>query len=255
MTLLSLATLGALGLIVGVFIGGIGIGGVMLVPALSYLGGIPIPTAIAAAMMGYLLTGAVGAAIYARRKSIRWSMALWLCAGAMPAALAGAWTSNNIPPAFLELGIGLLTASAGIHAIMGRRRQGQDKPTLSKPVLVLIGVVTGFASAITGTGGPLVLVPVLLWLQVPVLTVIGLSQAVQFPIASLATVGNFVYGAPDLLLGAILAVALAGGAGIGANLAHAIPRDLLRRIVAVVLIAVGLVILSKILFSTIGHQL
>ena len=255
MTLLSLATLGALGLIVGVFIGGIGIGGVMLVPALSYLGGIPIPTAIAAAMMGYLLTGAVGAAIYARRKSIRWSMALWLCAGAMPAALAGAWTSNNIPPAFLELGIGLLTASAGIHAIMGRRRQGQDKPTLSKPVLVLIGVVTGFASAITGTGGPLVLVPVLLWLQVPVLAVIGLSQAVQFPIASLATVGNFVYGAPDLLLGAILAVALAGGAGIGANLAHAIPRDLLRRIVAVVLIAVGLVILSKILFSTIGHQL
>ncbi len=252
MTLLSLATLGALGLIVGVFIGCIGIGGVMLVPALSYLGGIPIPTAIAAAMMGYLLTGAVGAVIYARRKSIRWSMALWLCAGAMPAALVGAWTSNNVPPVFLELCIGLLTASAGVHAIMGMRNPSNQGRALSRPVLVLIGVVTGFVSAITGTGGPLVVVPVLLWLQMPILTAIGLSQAVQFPIATLATVGNFVYGAPDLLLGAILAVALAGGAGIGANLAHTIPRDLLRRIVAAVLIGVGLVILAKIFSALIG---
>ena len=144
MTLFSLATLGALGLIVGVFIGGIGIGGVMLVPALSYLGGIPIPTALAAAMMGYLLTGAVGAAIYARRKSIRWSMALWLCAGAMPAALAGAWTSNNVPPVYLELCIGMLTASAGVHAIMGMHKPGEQGRALSRPVLVLIGVVTGF---------------------------------------------------------------------------------------------------------------
>ena len=255
MTLFGLATLGAFGLIVGVFIGCLGIGGVMLVPALSYLGGIPIPTAIAAAMMGYLLTGAVGAAIYARRKSIRWSMALWLCAGAMPAALAGAWTSNNVPPVFLELCIGLLTTSAGVHAIMGMRNPSDQRRALSRPVLVLIGVVTGFVSAITGTGGPLVVVPVLLWLQMPILTAIGLSQAVQFPIATLATVGNFVYGAPDLLLGAILAVALAGGAGIGANLAHAIPRDLLRRIVAAVLIGVGLVILVKIFSALIGLQL
>ena len=255
MTWLAIATLCALGLIVGGFIGCIGIGGVMLVPALSYLGGIPIPTAIAAAMMGYLLTGAVGAAVYARRKSIRWSMALWLCAGAMPAALAGAWTSNNIPPVFLEVCIGLLTMSAGIHAIRGSR-ETQDSATqgdaLSKPVLVLIGAVTGFGSAITGTGGPLLLIPVLLWLQVPVLTAIGLSQAVQFPIASLATVGNFMYGTPDLLIGAVLAVSLAAGAAIGAHLAHAIPREVLRRIVASVLIGVGVVILAKIAVAAAG---
>ncbi len=69
---------------VGVLIGSIGIGGVLLVPTVTYLGGIEIHTAIAVAMFSYLFTGAVGATIYARRRSIRWAMAIWLCAGAMP---------------------------------------------------------------------------------------------------------------------------------------------------------------------------
>lgn len=245
--MIGLVPLGALGLTVGIFIGCIGIGGVMLVPALSYLGGIAIPTAISAAMMGYLLTGAAGAAIYARRKSIRWSMALWLCAGAMPAAWAGAWASNTVAPLILEVFIGLLAASAGLHALFGKRGGTGQVPRLSTPVLVSIGAVTGFASALTGTGGPLVLIPVLLWLQVPILTAIGLSQAIQLPIAALATAGNYFHGELDLALGAILAVTLAIGVGIGANLAHAIPRKLLHGMVAVVLIGVGGLMLTAIL--------
>ncbi|NNF80391.1 MAG: sulfite exporter TauE/SafE family protein, partial [Rhizobiales bacterium] len=53
-----------LGLISGLSIGCIGIGGVILVPGLFYLGGIPIQTAIAAAMLGYMLTGLVGTIVY-----------------------------------------------------------------------------------------------------------------------------------------------------------------------------------------------
>ena len=64
-----------LGLISGLSIGCIGIGGVILVPGLFYLGGIPIQIAIAAAMMGYVLTGVVGTVVYARNKSINWPMA------------------------------------------------------------------------------------------------------------------------------------------------------------------------------------
>ncbi len=249
MDILTILLLAALGLSVGLCIGCVGIGGVILVPALTYLGGIEIQIAIAAAMMGYLLTGAAGAAIYARRRSIQWPMALWLCAGAMPAALAGAWISNNVPAAVLEITIALLTVSAGIHALLGGKEQAAQGPTLSRPSLVAIGIVTGFASAITGTGGPLVLVPVLLWLKFPVLTAIGLSQAVQFPIAALATLGNFLYGQLDLLLGAVLAISLAGGTILGAYVAHVMPRALLCRIVASVLILVGTSIVARLLFA------
>ena len=44
-----LAVIG-LGLLAGTLIGCIGIGGVVLVPALAYLGGVPFPVAIAAAL-------------------------------------------------------------------------------------------------------------------------------------------------------------------------------------------------------------
>jgi hypothetical protein len=240
------AFVGLLGLVAGLSIGCIGIGGVMLVPGLHYLGGIPIDTAIAAAMMGYLLTGVVGTAIYARNRSIDWSMALWLCAGAMPAALAGAWLSSTVPPLVLECTIGLLTLGSGAYAILGPSGPEGGGRTLGGPLLVGVGALTGVLSAISGTGGPLVLVPLMIWLEVPVLTAIGLAQAVQLPIAALATAGNLAFGAPDLRLGAVLAVALAVGAFGGARLAHVAPRAVLRWIVAAVLIGVGLAIVWKV---------
>ncbi|MCP5083881.1 MAG: sulfite exporter TauE/SafE family protein [Alphaproteobacteria bacterium] len=235
-----------LGLISGLSIGCIGIGGVILVPGLFYLGGIPIQTAIAAAMMGYVLTGVVGTVVYARNKSINWPMAGWLCAGAMPAAVAGAWLSNNMPGTVLEFFIGILTAGSGLHTLLSGSSEDGQKVELTKGRLVPIGGITGVLSAITGTGGPLVLVPLMLWLRVPVLTAIGLSQAVQLPIATLATAGNFAFGAPNIVLGAMLGIALAIGSYGGAKLAHSLPKEGLKKIVASVLILVGLVIIARI---------
>lgn len=235
-----------LGLVSGLSIGCIGIGGVILVPGLFYLGGIPIQTAIAAAMMGYLLTGIVGTIVYARNKSINWTMAGWLCAGAMPAAVAGAWLSNNMPGTALEFFIGILTAGSGLHTLLSGASENGQGANLTKARLVPIGGLTGVLSAITGTGGPLVLVPLMLWLKVPVLTAIGLSQAVQLPIATLATAGNFAFGSPNIVLGVMLGIALAIGSYGGAQLAHALPKEGLKKIVAFVLILVGLMIIIRI---------
>src|SRR5512145_774282 len=106
MTALAAVSLGMLGLLAGVLIGAVGIGGVILVPALVYFGGIPIHAAIAAAMMSYLLTGLIGTLVYAGKNSIRWGMAAWLCAGAMPAALAGALAAGRASSLLLEILIG-----------------------------------------------------------------------------------------------------------------------------------------------------
>ncbi len=237
--------LAGVGFIAGLFIGCIGIGGVIVVPVLVYLGGLEIQTAISSAMMGYLLTGLIGTIVFARKGSIDWQMAGWICAGAMPAAMLGAWLSNNVPGVALETIIGVLTLGSGAHALLNRTSDAANSRTINVNGLVLIGGVTGVLSAITGTGGPLVLVPVMLWLQVPVLTAIGLSQAVQLPIAALATAGNFAFGNPSIVLGAVLGVGLAVGSYAGAQLAHHLPRDGLKRIVAIVLMLVGLVIIVK----------
>jgi len=188
MTIIGLCAAIFLGLVSGISIGCIGIGGVILVPALVQIGGIPIHTAIASAMAGYILTGLIGTAVFLKKGTLDWPSARLLWIGAMPAAILGAIAAKAAPPFLLELIVALLTTFTGLQSL-ARRRAPLDEQTskfvLSKSTGITVGAVTGFLSALTGTGGPVVLVPVLLWLEVPVLIAIGLAQAIQLPIAVL----------------------------------------------------------------------
>jgi uncharacterized membrane protein YfcA len=250
----QLIALMALGLASGLLIGCIGIGGVILVPALVFLGGIPIHRAIPAALLAYVVSGLVATVIFARQKSIRWSMALWLCLAAAPAAFAGAWAVKNADARLLEILIGGLTTISGINSLRREQRVEAANDLVATPLLLLIGAGTGFTSSMSGTGGPLVLVPILMALNLPVLTVIGLSQAIQLPIAIVGTFGNYLYGELDWYLGCLLALALMIGSWQGARLAHIAPRDLLRRVVSIVLIVIGVFILANVTGQLLGWR-
>lgn len=239
-------TLIGIGLVVGVLIGCIGIGGVLLVPSLNYIAGIPIHVAIASCMFSYLFSGIVGATMFARRGSIRWWMAGWLCLGAMPGAYLGAATVSVTPAAGLELLIATVMVLVGANALIQTEEPATGRE-LPGPKLILIGAIAGFGSAMTGTGGPLVLVPILIWLKTPVLMSVGLSQAIQLPIAVLATLGNWVHGAIDFSLGLAIAVTLMVGVALGARISHAVSARALRRLVALVMVAVGVAMTGKIL--------
>lgn len=236
------------GLAAGFLIGCVGIGGVILVPLLSYVGGIDVHTAIAGAMFAYLISGAMGTIVYARQGSIRWNLTFSMWLGAMPAAFAGALALSVLSTGLLELGIGLLTAISGLHALRHyeQRSEGADP---SKPTLASAGAVTGFLSALTGTGGPLVLIPILLWLRLPALTAIGLSQAIQLPIAALATGGNMLSGTLDLTMGCAIGAGISLGTWGGSKLAHLLPQATLRTAVSVLLILVGGLILLRLGFD------
>jgi uncharacterized protein len=119
-------------------------------------------------------------------------------------------------------------------------------------MLFFIGAAIGFLSSLTGTGGPLLLVPILLSMRLSVLASVGLSQIFQLPVAIAATAGNIVYGKLDLALGLILAASLSGGSWFGAKLAHAMPRAMLRGIVSSALVIIGLFILANVGWRLIG---
>ncbi|HUL90080.1 MAG TPA: sulfite exporter TauE/SafE family protein [Pseudolabrys sp.] len=247
MTSIELIGIAALGITSGLMIGCIGIGGVILVPALVFLVGIPIKIGIPAAMLAYIVSGLVASFVFARNKSIRWGLATWLCAGATPTAFAGAWAVSVVNPRVLEVGLGLLTFFSGVNSL--RVRQTADEfgeRGVSSTTLLGVGAVTGFLSSVSGTGGPLVLVPILIAMRLPVLTAVGLSQVIQLPVAIASTVGNVLYGELDLVLAVILAASLTVGSWYGAKLAHILPRETLRRIVAAVLVVIGLFILGNI---------
>ncbi len=235
--------------VVGALIGGVGIGGVLLVPALKYIGGIPLHVAIPACMMAYIVTGLVGAIVYARHGSIDWSLAVKVCTGALPGAYFGAFLLPYLPAPALELAIGILVLVAGIYAIRSHGNKHETNPSSSNLEMVAIGTITGIGSALTGTGGPLLLIPILIWRKQPVLTAIGLSQAIQVPISLMATVGNFIHAEVDLQLGVALALVLAVGALLGAKTVHLLPVNMIKKMVAVLLIAVGLMMLWRLIIQ------
>lgn len=245
-----LLLLGAVaGVLVGVAIGATGIGGVLLVPVLAYILGVPVPTAIAVALWSYLWSGLVAVWLYARHGSVPWGPALRLSLAAAPAAYLGALAVAVVPSRVLEALIAAILVAAGLNALRQPRVSMTATRPLGTPALAALGGVTGFAAALTGAGGALILVPLLVALGEPVLTAIGLGQVIQLPIAAVATVANFWQGRIDLLLGSVLALALSLGIAAGVPLAHKLPQAALRRLLALTMLAAGAAIVARLLLS------
>ena len=104
---------------------------------------------------------------------------------------------------------------------------------------LFIGLVTGFGSALTGTGGPLILVPSAVYIGLPVLTAIGLGQVIQIPIAMFASTANWLADSLDLRLAFYIAAGMVVGTLVGAQLAHRLPAEPLRKAIAWLLVVVG----------------
>ncbi|MBO0758699.1 MAG: sulfite exporter TauE/SafE family protein [Bradyrhizobiaceae bacterium] len=104
----------------------IGIGGVILVPALVFMGGVPIHRAIPAALLAYVMSGFTATAIFSRQKSIRWSMAAWLCLAAAPAAFAGALAVKNANARLLEMLIAAINTSAELSGVGQKDKLSDD---------------------------------------------------------------------------------------------------------------------------------
>ena len=227
--------------IVGLLIGGVGIGGVLLVPALTFVSGIGVHEAVPVCTLSFLATGIIGVIVYAKHGSIEWSKVMWLCLGAVPGAFLGSISLTSIPAIAVMLLIALLMIVSGVDALLKayRKRENHNDGEMKPLQFALIGLGTGFGSAITGTGGPLILVPTLIFLGLPVLTAIGLAQAIQLPIAAFASVGNWLSGNLNLELVAWIAPILVVGAFCGAVLVHKLPTEPIRKLIAFLLIVVG----------------
>jgi uncharacterized membrane protein YfcA len=229
------------GLAVGSSIGCIGVGGVVLVPILVQLLGLPIHQAISIAMASYILSGAAGTWSFARSKAVDWSNAKWLWLGAIPAAIAGSLVINVLPDLILKLIISVLIISSGVHAL--RRHPTDDfrkTSSLIPSTGLALGATTGFCSALTGTGGPVTLIPIMLWMHLPAALAIGLAQTIQLPIALVAST---FYIARDGLVaplpGLVVGIGLGLGTFPGSWIARQLDQFVLKRAVAVVLIGTG----------------
>ena len=99
-------------LLTGALIGACGIGGVLLVPILTHLGGIPLPQAIAAASLSFALPALVALRPMRRQPELL-QRGLPLLGGALLGAAGGAMTVHWLSAGSLMFGVMLLVLFAG----------------------------------------------------------------------------------------------------------------------------------------------
>ncbi|MDB4852660.1 sulfite exporter TauE/SafE family protein [Alphaproteobacteria bacterium] len=239
------------GLFAGLLIGAAGIGGVILVPLLVYFAGVDIHTSIAAAVAAFLVSGFVGTVVYSQRGIIQWIDFMLISTGAIPGAFIGAYVLPKINAQLLTFFIAIALLVSAVRQIRSNKMEDVDRPfhNVSKHQMALVGLVTGFFSVLSGTGGPLVLLPLLTWLSVPLVTAIGLSQAIQLPIAIFATVGNEANNLVNWDLVLFLAIGLAIGSFIGAKLSKSLPVEHIKALVAFLLFGSGAYMIIALLLS------
>lgn len=123
----------------------------------------------------------MGTVLYAWRGVVPWSALARLAAGIIPAAFLGARANALLPAPMVLSAMAILTLVVGIHQLVGKR--GHAIPAeLGDLRLVVIGAVVGSGSARTGTGGPVLLVPILLTLGVAPVKAVAVSQAAQLAV-------------------------------------------------------------------------
>lgn len=234
---------------VGALIGAVGIGGILLIPALTAFAGLGIHEAMATALFTFAFTGITGTVMFQRRGSIDWRITAPVCAGALPFAFVGAWLNSHTRPTVLALLLAAVIIFAGIYTLAAWR--GMRDPTfhanqrLQRALLVSIGAVSGLGSGWTGVGGPALSVPLMVLFGFPALPSIGASQVVQIIAALSGTLGNLNFGTVNFSVAAAVTVLEIAGVYVGARIAHAVSPGPLKRFVAWLCIVVGAFLVAR----------
>jgi uncharacterized membrane protein YfcA len=256
----------ALGVVVGLLAGLLGIGGgAVMVPMLALLmdaQGLPreeiVHLAVGTSMSTILFTSISSVYAHQRRRTIRWDLFRSFTPGILIGGLAGSSLAAYIPAAGLALAFTAVISVAATLLIIDR----QPAPSRQLPGAggrIAAGAVLGTMSSLAAMGGAFAAVPYMVWCNVPIRPAIGTAAALGFPIALAGTVGYVANGwdnpaLPPWSLGFVYLPATAAivltsvlMAPVGARLAYTLPAALLRRIFAVLLYLLAARLLFKIL--------
>jgi len=234
---------------VGALIGAVGIGGILLIPALTAFAGLPIHVAMATALFTFAFTGITGTVMFQRRGSIDWAVTRPMLTGAIFFAFVGAWVNSLTGPGALAIILAAIIIFAGVYTLA--TWHGMPEPAFhgrrhaQQMLLLALGAIAGFGSGLTGVGGPALSVPLMVLFGFSALTSIGTSQVIQIVAAVSGTLGNLKYGTVDFGIAATVTLLEIAGVLLGARIVHAVNANLLRKFVAALCVVVGFALIAR----------
>ena len=265
MDLLLIAELALLGLGTGFLAGLLGIGGGMvLVPFLTHIlgkqgvaPGLAVKMAIATSMATIVFTSLSSVRAHHQRGAVRWDIVQRLAPGIVLGSLAAslgvfALLKGGFLAAFFALFVGF-----SAWQMLRNKKPAPSRQMPGTAGQLAAGGTIGFLSGMVGAGGGFVSVPFMVWCNVPIHQAVATSAALGFPIA-LANASGYVLGGmglaglPPASLGyvwlpalGVIAACSVLTAPLGARAAHQWPVDRLRRVFALLLVALASYMLWK----------
>ena len=230
---------------VGLFIGVVGVGGVLLIPGLQYSAGLDIHAASATALFSFIFCGVLGTFLFERRGSINWRLSLPMCVGGLVFSFLGAWASSFVNSTTLVTVVALVIVLSGVTALLKPREEINSKltmPDISWLALFGIGALCGFGSGLSGAGGAVFLIPLLLLIGFPLLPAIGSAQIFQLASAISGSIANLLSGTVNFEVAIVTVVPLLVGVSVGVYLAHKMASTNLQRLAATLCVVVGVML-------------
>ncbi len=265
---------GAVGFLSGLF----GVGGGFLMTPLLIFTGIPPAVAVATEANQVVAASASGVLAHWRRGNVDFKMGTVLLVGGVVGSVFGVWLYSVLRSLgqldlvialsyviFLGI-IGSLMLAESVRAILRRKTSGaggrklhqhtwlhglpfkmrfrKSKLYISALLPLTIGAFVGILSAIMGVGGGFIMVPAMIYvLGMPTITVIGTSLfQIIFVTATVTFLQAWHNYTVDILLALILLAGSVVGAQFGSRFAGRLPGEQLRGLLALIVLAVGLVI-------------
>lgn len=255
-----------LGSITGFLAGLFGVGGgLVLVPVLLLLFDAQrfpaenvLHLALGTSMATIVFTSLASLRKHHQHGAVNWRVVRDITPGILAGAALGATFAASMPARGLGIFFALFVYFAAAQILLDKRPlPSRQLPGMAG--MTLTGIFTGGISSLVSIGGGTVVVPFLLWCNVALRNAIGTSAAIGFPVAIGGTAGYIVTGMnvtalPEHTLGfvylpALFWVALASvlTAPFGASAAHRMKLGVLRKLFALLLIALASRLLFKVL--------
>ncbi|GAB1233772.1 sulfite exporter TauE/SafE family protein [Ferrigenium sp. UT5] len=253
-----------LGAIAG-FLGGLfGIGGgTILVPVFLWLfeaQHLPpdhtMHLALGTSMAVILFTSLASLRKHHQHGAVDWRVLRHITPGILSGTALGATSAALVSPHFLMVFFALFVYFAATQILLDfKPHAGRELPGIAG--MSLFGTFTGWLSSLVSIGGGTVVIPFLIWCNVPLRRAIGTASAIGFPIAVGGTFGYILIGShlpalPEMHLGFVYLPALFWAASasvltapLGAQTAHRIQVPLLRKGFALLLLGLATKLLLK----------
>lgn len=246
----------ALAVLVGLSLGLLGGGGsILVVPLLTYVGGLDPREAIATSLFVVGATSLVSFVGHARNGNIRWRTGLIFGAAGMAGAFLGGLAGGYIPGTVLMIAFAVMMIATAGAMIRGRRDRDGQSGTHHYPLwrIVLDGLVVGAATGLVGAGGGFLVVPALVLLAgLPMTVAVGTSLLV-IAMKSFAGLGGYLTSVSlDWPLVAVVTAAAIAGSFVGVRLISVVPEKALRKGFGYFVLLMGAFVLSQELPSPAG---